>query len=73
MFNPYTRLLALLPKSPLQVGEVLSLEDGVATVQLPGGGLAQARGTALVGTLVFFRDGAIEGPAPELPIEVIEL
>jgi hypothetical protein len=73
MFNPYKRLLALIPNPPLQVGEVLTYADGVATIQVPGGGTAQARGTATVGDRVFFRDGLIEGPAPDLPVEVIEI
>lgn len=73
MFNPYKRLLALLPNAPLQVGDVFVFADGVATIALPGGGVAQARGTANVGDRVFFRDGLIEGPAPSLPIEIIDL
>jgi len=38
----------------------------VATITLPGGGKLQARGEATQGQRVFVRDGAIEGPAPEL-------
>jgi hypothetical protein len=33
---------------------------------LPGGGKLQARGETTPGQRVFVRDGAIEGPAPEL-------
>jgi uncharacterized protein YijF (DUF1287 family) len=73
MFNPYKRLLALIPNAPLQVGDVIDYDDGVATIELPGGGIAQARGTTTVGARVFFRDGVVEGTAPDLPIEVIEL
>lgn len=72
-FNPYKRLLALIPNPPLQVGEVVQFNDGVATIEVPGGGIAQARGSTTVGAKVFFRDGLIEGPAPDLPVEVIEL
>lgn len=71
--NPYTRLLALLPQYPLQVGDVIEFSDGVATIELPGGGISQARGTTTIGARVFFRDGLIEGPAPDLPIEIIDL
>ncbi len=73
MFNPYKRLLALIPNPPLQVGEVIAYGDGVATIEVPGGGIAQARGETDVGAKVFFRDGLIEGPAPDLPVEVIEI
>jgi hypothetical protein len=71
MRNPYKALLRLLPNPPLQVGTVLALNNGVATIELPGGGHAQARGEAAVGARVFFRNGAIEGEAPALPLEVI--
>ncbi|MEP6587131.1 MAG: hypothetical protein ABJA84_00035 [Polaromonas sp.] len=73
MANPYTRLLGLLPSRPLQVGTVLSTADGTATLQLPGGGIATARGDATVGQSVFFRDGNIEGNAPSLAVEIIEI
>lgn len=65
--NPHARFLALLPARPLQVGEVVSIAGGVATIELAGGGSVQARGTASVGQRVFVRDGAIEGLAPALP------
>lgn len=71
--NPYAKLIALLPQNPLQVGTVASVTGGVATITLPGGGVAQARGTASVGARVFFKAGAIEGDAPALPIELIEV
>lgn len=70
--NPYRALLNLLPQRPLQVGDVIAYTNGVATIQVPGGGVAQARGTTSIGTRVFFRDGAIEGDAPSLTLEVIE-
>jgi hypothetical protein len=71
--NPFLALVALLPASPLQVGDVSAVDGGVATIVLPGGGIVQARGGATVGQRVFFRDGAIQGEAPSLPIEVIEI
>ena len=73
MRNPYKILRDLLPQAPLQVGVVLSVDGGVATVELPGGGQVQARGDAGVGDRVFVRDGVIEGAAPALPVEVIEV
>lgn len=71
--NPYKRLLDLLPQRPLLVGQVIDYADGVATIQEPGGGISNARGEATIGDDVFFRDGAIEGPAPSLPDEIIEV
>lgn len=64
--NPYARLIGILPKRPLQVGTVVSVDNGVAILELPGGGTDKARGDASVGQHVFFRDGAIEGVAPAL-------
>lgn len=71
--NPYKRLLGLLPGRPLQVGEVIDFENGVATIELAGGGTDQARGDVNVGDRVFFRDGVIEGPAPNLTYIEIEV
>lgn len=64
--NPYARFLALLPAKPLEVGTVLAIEDGVAVIEMPGGGHVHARGQAGVGDRVFVRDGLIEGEAPTL-------
>lgn len=65
-FNPYKRLLDLLPDTPLLTGVVVSGSGGVLTVEVAGGGLTTARGTATIGQRVFLRDGIVEGPAPEL-------
>ena len=73
MLNPYRRLLGLLPQRSLQVGTVLSISNGMAVIEVPGGGRSTARGAAAVGDRVFFRDDAIEGSAPNLPIEVIQI
>lgn len=73
MSNPYKRLIALLPNTPLLVGEVVAYADGVATIELPGGGLMNARGDAAVSDRVFFRDGVIEGPAPAVTFQVLEV
>lgn len=71
--NPYTKLLGLMPQRPLLVGDVLVVEDGVATIEMPGGGIMRARGLADVADRVFFRDGAIEGPAPTLDYVEIDV
>lgn len=73
MHNLYQQFRALLPHAPLQVGTVAAVANGVVTVQLPGGGRLSARGQADVGQNVFVRDGVIEGLAPNLPLEVIEI
>lgn len=73
MSNPYKALVALLPARPLLVGTVTAIGGGMATIEMPGGGLMQARGAATVGDRVFFRDGAIEGPAPALTIVLIDV
>jgi hypothetical protein len=66
MANIYRQFLGLLPARPLLVGTVTAVGDGVATVELPGGGLLRARGAGTVGQRVWVRDGAIEGEAPDL-------
>jgi hypothetical protein len=71
--NPYRKLKSLLPDPPLLVGTVIAYGNGTATVELPGGGTVKARGEAAVSDKVFVRDGAIEGPAPSLPVEIIEV
>lgn len=72
-YNPFKRLLDLIPSPPLQIGEVVAYSDGVATIELPGGGISLARGDTTIGAKVYFRDAIIEGPAPDLPVEIIEL
>jgi hypothetical protein len=73
MSNLFKAFLDLLPGRPLQVGTVLSVSSCIATVELPGGGRLQARGQALADQRVFVRDGQIEGLAPNLPVEIIEI
>jgi hypothetical protein len=73
MHNLYQQFRSLIPDPPLQVGTVIATNGGVATVQMPGGGLLKARGTALVGQKVFARDGVIEAIAPNLTLEIIEI
>lgn len=73
MRNIYRTFLDLLPPRPLQVGTILALEGDVATVELPGGGILTARGSGAIGATVFVRDGVIEGEAPSLPVEIVEI
>lgn len=71
--NPFKLLKSILPDPPLEVGEVIAISSGTATVQLPGGGLVHARGSTTVGARVFVRDNVIEGVAPSLTVEIIDI
>lgn len=71
--NIFKLFKQLLPDPPLLVGEVIASSGGTVIVEMPGGGRVEARGSASVGAKVFVRDGALEGNAPDLPVEVIEV
>lgn len=71
--NIFKLFKSLLPDPPLLVGDVIASDAGTVIVELPDGGQIQALGSASVGTRVFVRDGAVEGNAPDLPIEIIEV
>jgi hypothetical protein len=75
MRNPFQQFLDLVPEPALQLGTVQSVASNVATVILPGGGLLKARGGSsdLIGRAVFVRNEVIEGLAPNLPLEIIEI
>ena len=73
MHNVYEQFRQLLPDPPLQVGTVIEAGAGVVTVQLPGGGVIRARGSAAVGEKVFVRDGVVQAVAPNLALEIIEI
>lgn len=72
-FNPWKALQGLLSGPPLQAGVVLVVVDGLATIELPGGGRIAATGAATIGQTVFVRGGVIEGEATDLPIELIDI
>ena len=73
MHNLYRRFRQLLPDPPLQAGIVVEVGASRAVIALPGGGLVHGRGEATLGQTVFVRDGVIEGEAPSLPLEVIDI
>jgi hypothetical protein len=73
MSNLFNSLKRLLPSAPLLVGEVLTSSGGITTIELPGGAILTVRGSATVGTNVFVRDNVVEGPAPGLATEVIDV
>jgi hypothetical protein len=71
--NLFRQFLDLIPDPALQVGTVASITSGIVSITMPGGGVLKARGEATVGQTVFVRGGVIEGPAPTLPVELIEV
>ena len=73
MHNLYEQFRQLIPDPPLQAGTVVGVGSGVVTVAMPGGGLIKARGSAAIGQNVFVRDDAVEGIAPALMLELIEI
>ena len=73
MHNLYEQVRQLIPDPPLQVGTVVAVGSGVVTMAIPGGGLIKARGSAAIGQNVFVRDDAVEGIAPALTLELIEI
>ena len=73
MHNLYEQFRQLIPDPPLQAGTVVGVGTGVVTVAMPGGGLIKARGSAAIGQNVFVRDDAVEGIAPSLTLELIEI
>ena len=74
MPNLWRQFQALLPDIPLLIGTVLSVHgDATVTVGLLDGGLLRVKGSAAIGDQVFVRDGLIEGPAPVLEQQRIEI
>ena len=73
MHNLYRQFRQLLPDAPLQAGRVIEAGAGEVLIELPGGGLIRARGEAAVGQNVFVRDECVEGVAPALRLEIIEI
>lgn len=73
MANLYKLFESLLPNQPLLVGTVISVQTGQCIIELPGGGRVTGRGNANIGQKVFVRDGVIEGQAPNLTVQVIEV
>lgn len=72
-YNLFKQFRDLLPEPSLLVGSVISAQTGRAVVQMPDGAFANVVGEATVGQKVFIRNGVIEGPAPSLTVETIEI
>ena len=76
MSNVYRSLINLLPKTPLMVATVQSVDvsNGTSAVVFDGGGAAVVRGTSIgVNGKCFVRNGLIEGAAPDLSLVEIEV
>lgn len=74
--NLYRALRELLPEAPLQVATVADVQgaEGTCTITWPGGSQQRVRGTSVgTGQLAFVRNGVIEGTAPSLTLETIEV
>jgi len=70
MPNFYGQLKELLAPGRVQIATVVSVADGVAVLELPGGGQIRARGETSGSGKVYVQDGVIQGPAPDLPLYV---
>ena len=73
MANLYRIFKELLPQAPLLIGEVVTVHATHCAIALPGGAIIHARGNAAFATKVFVRDGQIEGAAPNLPLQNVEI
>ena len=74
--NLYRALRELLPEAPLQAATVVEVHTatGESTVTWPGGSQQRVRGTSVAApNRAFVRDGAIEGPAPDLTLVEIDV
>jgi hypothetical protein len=71
--NLFKQFSRLIPKAPLLIGTVSAQAGGEVLVELPDGRSIRARGSAANGTRVWVRDGLVEGPAPQLQVELIDI
>lgn len=74
--NLYRALQELQPEPPLQVATVVMVDyaAGTSTIAWPGGTQQNVRGTSVAGgNQAFVRNGVIEGLAPTLTPETIEV
>ncbi|MFZ6655674.1 hypothetical protein [Undibacterium sp. TJN19] len=73
MANIYKVFKDLIPNAPLLIGRVIVIEVGQCVIALPGGGQITARGNGIVGQNVFVKDSVIQGDAPNLAVQVIDV
>ncbi len=73
MPNLFSVFKELIPSDPLLVGTVTQSFGDTHQVTMLGGGIMMARGKANVNDKVFVRGDVIEGTAPSLTLELIEI
>lgn len=76
MTNLWKRMKSVFPDAPMRIGTVSAVRaaDHTSVITLPGGGQLLARGVDVpVGAMAYVRDGVIEGQAPSLPLDEIEI
>ena len=75
MRNIYREFQNLIPEPPLLVGTVEAINGEIGSIRLPGDEIISARGATgeMINQKVFVRNDLIEGIAPNLPIEIIEI
>lgn len=73
MANLFSLFKDLIPSNPLVIGTIQVSEGDTHQVELVGGGVLVARGKALPGQRVFISGDVIQGVAPNLPTELIEV
>lgn len=75
MANLWAKFKSLIPEEPLVIGRIISINgDGTSTVELFDGGRMRVKGQSVpVGQQAFVRFGEIIGPAPTLPLVVVEI
>ena len=73
MSNLYRKFKSIFPDAPLLVGVVQAVAAGGCYVMMPDNSVVFARGTASIGNSVFVKGGAIEGLAPSLIAESIDI
>ena len=72
LFKQLTELLS--QETPRRVGKVISVGAHFVTIETLGGGSIVVSGTGVgVGQMVFYKDGAVIGTAPNLPTYEIEV
>ena len=73
--NLFVKFKSLLPKSPLEVVTVATVNtNGTSTVETANGGTATVKGDSVtVGRKAFIKDSQIQGEAPDLTYYEIEV
>lgn len=73
MANLFKEFLSLVPSEPVQVGTVDWSDGDYHQVILFGGGIVRVTGKANPGDKVFVKGSLIQGIAPNLTLETIEV